>query len=73
MGKQGVIPKNLIAHVTGNLVINERQVRVFPLTKVDFPDDSIVESSQSLINNHSRAFHAEQILEQVKIIDHVSH
>jgi len=73
VGERGLIPKNLIKHVTGDVVIEERQARVFPLTNLDFLDDSVVELSRSLINKHLQAFHSERILEQVKVICHVSH
>jgi hypothetical protein len=64
VGEQGVIPEKRIKQVTGNVAIDERQPRVFPLT--NFPDHSIVEASRTLINRHSQAFQAERIIEQVK-------
>lgn len=52
----------LIKQVTGNVAVDERGPRVYPLT--NFPDNRVLEASRGLITKHSASFPMERILEQ---------
>ena len=56
------VPEKTIKKVTGNIVFDDRQPRVYPIT--NFPDQTITRASTTLIEKHNQ-FPMERILEQV--------
>ena len=59
------VPEKIIKKVTGNIVFDDRQPRVYPIT--DFPDSAIAQASTTFIGKHNQ-FPTERILEQVNQI-----
>jgi hypothetical protein len=53
---------SLVKQVTGNIAVDERGGRVYPLT--NFPDHRVLEASRGLLTKHSTSFPMEKILEQ---------
>ncbi|XP_071476024.1 protein SSUH2 homolog isoform X1 [Diadema antillarum] len=56
------LPDELIRDVTGQVAFKEEQPRVFPVNH--FPDQSINQASNTLVQQHSTAFQLERILQQ---------
>lgn len=52
----------LIKQVTGNVAMEERAPRVYPLTS--FPDVRVIDATKGLITKHANSFAMERIVEQ---------
>ena len=62
--EESKIPNKCIAEVSGKLVFQEENDRVYPL--IDFPEDKINDMSRKLINSHKEQLKNARIIMQVR-------